>query len=218
METLHLTDTCQDIKNIASNGKKLIALNNESWSAKAEENSITKDRVALGCLTQLHDAGGYDTELVKDVQSSGIADATQAKGQLLQELSKGTQDLMVISSVKVSLIKLEKMHIIIWVLSNTELKRNRQIVCMIWGIPILCLPDWTQHTQDNQGIGPSQQEFVKGRSCLTNLIFYDKMTCLVAEGKSVGVIYLDFSKALDTISHSILLEKLAAHDLNGCTV
>ena len=29
----------------------------------------------------------------------------------------------------------------------------------------------TQHVQDNQGIGPSQHGFTKGRSCLPNMIF-----------------------------------------------
>ncbi|GAB0184381.1 mitochondrial enolase superfamily member 1 [Grus japonensis] len=62
---------------------------------------------------------------------------------------------------------------------------------------------------------PSQHGFMKGRSYLTNLIsFYDKVTHLVDEGKAVDVVYLDFSKAFDTISYSILLEKLAAHGLD----
>ena len=65
----------------------------------------------------------------------------------------------------------------------------------------------TQHIQDNQVMRPSHHGFMKGESCLTNLIFYDKVTCLVDEGKAVDVVYLDFSKTFDTVS-SILLEKI----------
>ncbi|GAB0183609.1 mitochondrial enolase superfamily member 1 [Grus japonensis] len=47
----------------------------------------------------------------------------------------------------------------------------------------------TRHIQDNQVIGPSQHGFMKGRSCLTNLIsFYDKASSLVDEGKAVEVV------------------------------
>ena len=57
------------------------------------------------------------------------------------------------------------------------------------------------------------------RSYLTNLIsFYDWVTRLVDEGKPVDVVYLDFSKAFDTLSHRILLEKLAAHGLHRYTL
>ncbi|GAB0205013.1 mitochondrial enolase superfamily member 1 [Grus japonensis] len=74
----------------------------------------------------------------------------------------------------------------------------------------------TWHIQGNQAIRPNQHGFMKHKSCLTNPIsFYDKVTCLVDEGKAVDVVYLDFSKAFATgISHSILLEKLAAHGLD----
>ncbi|GAB0184704.1 mitochondrial enolase superfamily member 1 [Grus japonensis] len=74
----------------------------------------------------------------------------------------------------------------------------------------------TKRVQDNQGIRPRQHGFMKGRSCLTNLIsFYDLVTHLLDEGKAVDVIYLDFSKVFDTVSHSILPEKLVAHGLDG---
>ena len=56
---------------------------------------------------------------------------------------------------------------------------------------------------------------MKGKFCPTNLIsFHDKMICSVGEGKAVDVVHLDFSEAFDTISQSIVLEKLAAHGLD----
>jgi len=77
----------------------------------------------------------------------------------------------------------------------------------------------TGFVKDNQGNRPSQHGFIKGRSCLTNLIcFSDQMTRLVDEGMSVNVIYLDFRKAFGTVPHSILLEKVDVHGLDECTL
>jgi len=77
----------------------------------------------------------------------------------------------------------------------------------------------TGHVKNNQGIRPSQHGFMKVRSCLTSLIsFSDQVTCLIDEGKAVDAVYLDFSKAFDNVLHNILLEKLTAHGLDGCTL
>ena len=38
------------------------------------------------------------------------------------------------------------------------------------------------------------------------------------DGQAVDVVYLDFSKAFGTVPPNILMEKLAAHGLDGCTL
>ena len=63
--------------------------------------------------------------------------------------------------------------------------------------------------EEKKIIRSSQHGFIKGRSCLTNLIaFYDGMSGWVDEGRPVDVVYLDFSKASDAVSYNILIGKL----------
>ena len=55
----------------------------------------------------------------------------------------------------------------------------------------------------------SQHGFTNRRSCLTNLLEYlEYVTDIIDQGDSADVIYLDFSKAFDKVSHSGLLKKL----------
>lgn len=41
---------------------------------------------------------------------------------------------------------------------------------------------------------------------------------MVDEGKAVDLVCLNFSKAFNTMSHEIILEKLTAHSLDECTL
>nr|XP_009935199.1 PREDICTED: LOW QUALITY PROTEIN: RNA-directed DNA polymerase from mobile element jockey-like [Opisthocomus hoazin] len=76
-----------------------------------------------------------------------------------------------------------------------------------------------KQVEEKKVIRSSQHGFTKGKSCLTNLIaFYDDMTGWVDEGRAVDVIYLDFSKAFDTVSHDILLGKLRKCGLDEWSV
>lgn len=68
-----------------------------------------------------------------------------------------------------------------------------------------------KHLKDNAGIGYSQHGFMGGTSCLIKLIsFYDRVTHLVDQGKSVNFIFLNFINAFDTASHIILLDKMSS--------
>ena len=58
-------------------------------------------------------------------------------------------------------------------------------------------------------INPSQNGFLKARSCLTNVLcFFEEITKWVDEGSPVDVIHLDFQKAFDNVPNKILILKL----------
>ena len=76
-----------------------------------------------------------------------------------------------------------------------------------------------KHLNINDLIKPTQHGFMKKRSCLTNLLEYlEIITRIIDEGENADVIYLDFSKAFDKVSHSRLNLILQAHGISGNTL
>jgi ribonuclease P/MRP protein subunit RPP40 len=72
------------------------------------------------------------------------------------------------------------------------------------------------HLQKYNLINDSQHGFLKGRSCLTNLLgFFEDVTATVDKGEPVDVIYLDFQKASDKMPHRRLMKKVFATGIGG---
>lgn len=47
-----------------------------------------------------------------------------------------------------------------------------------------------------------------------SLAFCDIVTAWINEQRAVDVVYLDFSRAFDTVSQNILLDKLRKHEID----
>ena len=58
----------------------------------------------------------------------------------------------------------------------------------------------TGHLSHYDLLNDTQHGFMRGRSCLTNLLTYmEGVTWMLVEGKNVDIIYLDFAKAFDKV-------------------
>ena len=66
-----------------------------------------------------------------------------------------------------------------------------------------------EHLMENEIIKSSQHGFMKGRSCLSNLLdFFEEVYENVDSENSVDIIYLDLAKAFDKVPHERLVKKL----------
>jgi len=72
------------------------------------------------------------------------------------------------------------------------------------------------HLDSNDMVSRSQHVFIHGRSCLTNLLVtFEAWTELLHGSYGLDVIYLDYQKAFDTVSHHRLLMKLGNMGFTG---
>jgi hypothetical protein len=72
------------------------------------------------------------------------------------------------------------------------------------------------HLERHGLIRATQHGFMRGKSCVTNLLtFFEKITAAIDGGEAVDVIYLDFAKAFDTVPHERLKKKMKAHGIGG---
>ena len=72
------------------------------------------------------------------------------------------------------------------------------------------------HLEGNNLVGDSRHDFRNKRSCLTSLLdFFARVidTYDTGNNKAVELIYLDFQKAFDKVSHERLFIKVMAHGI-----
>ena len=76
--------------------------------------------------------------------------------------------------------------------------------------------DITLHLERNNLLSPAQHGFRAGRSCSTQLLEVMNDWAEAAEAETpVDVIYLDYSKAFDSVPHKRVLVKLQACGIKG---
>ena len=74
----------------------------------------------------------------------------------------------------------------------------------------------TTHINTNGLLSNCKHGFVSGRSCSTQLIScLDKWTQELDQSHNVDTVYLDFSKAFDSVPHKILLVKMEDYGITG---
>ena len=99
----------------------------------------------------------------------------------------------------------------------TENYRPISLTCIVCKLLESIIRDHIlNHIVSNNLITSLQHGFVPKRSCFTNLLnMVDKWTSALDDGIHIDAIYLDFSKAFDTVPHQRLLHKLEIYGISG---
>lgn len=93
--------------------------------------------------------------------------------------------------------------------------RPISLLCIASKIMERCIHDHV-FTAVKAHIHPLQHGFMKGRSCATQLLnVYHDVGSNLDSGGQTDIVFLDFSKAFDSVSHVLLLHKLKMYGFNG---
>jgi ribonucleases P/MRP protein subunit RPP40 len=142
--------------------------------------------------------------------------------ELRQELAKPISDLFKHSIDKGSIPTQWKTATVVPLFkkgNKADIKNYRPVslTCIVGKLLEAILKDEiVEYLNKFELVKDSQHGFMKGKSCLTNLLeFFDCVTKGLDEQNAVDVIYLDFAKAFDKVPHSRLIKKLRAHGISG---
>ena len=93
-----------------------------------------------------------------------------------------------------------------------QIGNYRPVVCKL--LESLLCDQMVDFLERHNLLKDTQHGFLRGRSCLTNLLEYTEIISKwVDDGSPVDVIYLDFGKAFDKVPHQILLIKIKSHGM-----
>ena len=76
--------------------------------------------------------------------------------------------------------------------------------------------DVTSFLENSDLLSKVKYGFQRGRSCLTNLLeAFESWTNALDDGFGVDIVYLDYRKTFDTVSHNKLIEQLQYYGICG---
>ena len=95
--------------------------------------------------------------------------------------------------------------------------RPVSLTAVICKVMETCVKDYVlDYLIFNNLLKSSQHGFLPHRSCSTNLLeFLEIVTHIIDNGNPIDILYLDFSKAFDKVSHKKLLQKLRKLGIKG---